>query len=77
MAILLKGELLIWLTGKKCAWNKFHKFKHILLNKHISLRLRLKFFDSVISPTISVWFGYHGFAQIRNFKIGFVETTNA
>ena len=37
---------------KKCAWNKFHKFKHILLNKHISLRLRLKFFDSVISPTI-------------------------
>ena len=31
---------------KKCAWNKFRKFKHI------SLRLRLKFFDSVISPTI-------------------------
>ena len=34
------------------AWNKFHKYKHVLLNKHISLVLRLKLFDTVVSPAM-------------------------
>ena len=32
--------------------NKFHKDKHILLNKHVSLVLRLKLFDAVVSPAM-------------------------
>ena len=34
------------------AWNKFHKYKHMLLNKHVSLVLRLKLFDAVVSPAM-------------------------
>ena len=35
------------------AWNKFHKYKHILLlNKHVSLVLWLKLFDAVVSPAM-------------------------
>ena len=34
------------------AWNKFHKYKHILLNKHVFLGLRLKLFDAVVSPAM-------------------------
>ena len=33
-------------------WNKFHKYKHILLNKLVSLVLRLKLFDAVVSPAM-------------------------
>ena len=33
-------------------WMKFNEHKDTLLNRHVSLRLRLKFFDSVITPTI-------------------------
>ena len=31
---------------------KFHEHRDTLLNRHVSLRLRLKCFDSVITPTI-------------------------
>ena len=31
---------------------KFNTHKDTLLNRHVSLRLRLKFFDSGITPTI-------------------------
>jgi len=34
------------------AGNKFHKYNHILLNKHVSLVLRLKLFDAVVSPAM-------------------------
>lgn len=34
------------------AWAKFHKHKHVLTNRHVSLKLRLRFFDTVISPAI-------------------------
>ena len=34
------------------AWMKFNEHKDTLLNRHVSLRLRLKLFDSVITPTI-------------------------
>ena len=33
-------------------WAKFHKHGHVLTNKHVALKLRLKFFDSVLSPTV-------------------------
>ena len=33
-------------------WAKFHKHRHVLTNKHVALKLRLKFFDSVLSPTV-------------------------
>ena len=35
---------------KKCAWAAFHKHRRTLLNHDISLGLRLKLFDSVVSP---------------------------
>ena len=35
---------------KKCAWSAFHKHRRTLLNHDISLGLRLKLFDSVVSP---------------------------
>ena len=34
------------------AWMKFNEHEDTLLNRHVSLRLRLKLFDSVITPTI-------------------------
>ena len=33
-------------------WAKCHKHRHVLTNKHVALKLRLKFFDSVLSPTV-------------------------
>ena len=35
----------------QCAWHKFHQHKLILLNKHVSLRLRLKLFHETALPT--------------------------
>ena len=34
------------------AWNQFHKHFHVLLNHNISLRKRLRLFDSTVSPCI-------------------------
>ena len=36
------------------AWSKFHKYKHIFLNKnkHVSFVLRLKLFDAMVSPAM-------------------------
>ena len=30
--------------------NYIHNYKHIILNKHVSLKLSLTFFDSAVSP---------------------------
>ena len=35
----------------QCAWHKFHQHKLTLLNKHVSLRLRLKLFHATVFPT--------------------------
>ena len=35
----------------QCAWHKFHQHKLILLNKPVSLRLRLKLFHATVFPT--------------------------
>ena len=36
----------------QAAWAKFHKHKHVLTNRHVSVKLRLKYFDAIISPTV-------------------------
>lgn len=36
----------------QCAWMKFHYNRDVLVDKNISVKSRLKFFQSVISPTI-------------------------
>ena len=46
MAIFWPREIL------QVAWNKFRKYRHMLLNKHVSLVLRLKLFDAVVSPAM-------------------------
>ena len=32
--------------------SKFHKHTHVVTNKHVALKLRLKFFESVLFPTV-------------------------
>jgi len=34
----------------RCAWFKFHLFKHSLTNKHVDIKLRLRLFEAVVSP---------------------------
>ena len=38
--------------GSQIAWVNFNEHSDTLLNRHVSLRLRLRLFDSVITPTI-------------------------
>ena len=35
-----------------CGWAKFNAFAQALTNKHISIKLRLRLFDAVITPTV-------------------------
>ena len=42
------------------AWNKFHRHRRVLVNKHVSIKLRMKFLDAVVTPTIL--FGLHTLA---------------
>ena len=37
---------------KTIAWAKFNKHRTILTNKHVSLKLRLKFFNAVVTPAM-------------------------
>ena len=55
------------------AWNKFHKYKHILLNKHISLVLRLKIFDAVVSPAMLVGLATLPLTKVCLQKLGVVQ----
>ena len=36
----------------RCAWSKFHMFRHSLTNKHVDIKLRLRLFDAVVSPAV-------------------------
>ena len=38
----------------QAAWANFHGHKHVLTNRHVSVKLRLKIFNAIISPT-TVW----------------------
>ena len=52
--------------GRGCCMgkeNNFHKYKHILLNKHVSLVLRLKLFDALVSPAM-----FFGLATLPSTK---------
>ncbi|OLP96509.1 Myosin-12 [Symbiodinium microadriaticum] len=42
------------------AWNKFHRHRRVLVNKYVPIKLRMKFFDAVVTPTIL--FGLHTLA---------------
>ena len=35
-----------------CAWRRFHELQHTLCNRKIPVHLRLKLFESVVSPTV-------------------------
>ena len=50
----------------QCAWHKFHQHKLILLNKHVSLRLRLKLFHATVFSDSIVWFVFTG-AHAKTF----------
>jgi hypothetical protein len=36
----------------KCAWSKFHLFHASLTNKHVNIKLRLRLFDTVVTPAV-------------------------
>jgi hypothetical protein len=36
----------------QCAWHKFGQHAHILCNRDISIHLRMRLFDSIITPTV-------------------------
>ena len=36
----------------RVAWYKFQRHRKVLTNKHVSIKLRLKLFDAVVTPTI-------------------------
>ena len=36
----------------QCAWSKFRTFEYILTDKHVPMSLRLKLFDTMVTPTI-------------------------
>ena len=36
-------------------WAKFHKHTHMLPNKHVACKLQLKFFDSVLFPSLNCY----------------------
>ena len=37
---------------RRAAWASLHKHKYIILDDHVSLELRLKYFDVCVGPTI-------------------------
>ena len=53
------------------AWAKFNKHRTILTNKHVSLKLRLKFFNAVVTP--AMLFSLHTLAltkvQLENINV--------
>ena len=56
------------------AWNKFHRHRRVLVNKHVSIKLRMKFLDAVVTPTI--WFGLHTLALtgVQLSKLDSIQT---
>ena len=56
---------------KTIAWAKFNKHRAMLTNKHVSLKLRLKFFTAVVTP--AMLFSLHTLAltkvQLKNVNV--------
>ena len=42
------------------AWNEFHRHRRILVNKHVSIKLRMEFLDAVVTPTMLFWLTHIG-----------------
>ena len=36
----------------RCAWAKFDMFRTSLTNRHVDVRLRMKLFDAVVTPSV-------------------------
>ena len=34
------------------AWNTFHRHRRVLVNKHVAIKLRMKFYAAVVTPTM-------------------------
>jgi len=49
---LRKGAIVDIQHRSQIAWMKFNEPRNTLLNRHVSLRLRLKLCDSVFTPTV-------------------------
>ena len=47
---LLKREPTILEARLRCAWSKFSLFRHSLVNRHVDIKLRLRLFESVVTP---------------------------
>eukprot|EP00439_Symbiodinium_sp_Y106_P021532 s2262_g2.t1 len=41
-------------------WNKLHRHRRVLIDKHVSIQLRMKFFDAVVTPMMLL--GLHTWA---------------
>ena len=56
---------------KTIAWANFNKHRTVLTNKHVSLKLRLKFFNAVVTPAMI--FSLHTLAltkvQLENIDV--------
>ena len=53
----------------QCAWTKFHCNHDVLVDKNISVKSRLKFFQSVISPTILFGLSQVAFTRLQLQKL--------
>ena len=60
MQVLSDGETHMYFGGESrtglahrisAAWGKFHRFRFILVNKHLSIKGRLKLFNAMVTPT--------------------------
>ena len=47
---LLKRGPTILEARLRCAWSKFSLFRHSLVNRHVDIKLRLRLFESVVTP---------------------------
>ena len=57
----------------KIAWMKFHQHSKWLLNRHVSLRQRLKLFRSIISPALIFGLAVFPMSKINLEKIAAVQ----
>ena len=55
------------------AWAKFHQCEHIISNKRVSLKLRLKLFDSVVSPTAVFGLAVLPLTKVQIHKLDVVQ----